>query len=655
MTRAPLSKPHRIAVLAPEVTIESGADAVHAREAAALVWVLCLELCQRHPQLAVLDAEATPLVPQDGHYAPSGADRGAQPDDDVYGPTRRDELIWLSMSLAPGKAGAVRLHSLAADGTAQTFDTIGRAVGEQIQAVFASWATARQLAAMPKKLDANATADDILATVRVVAPLLAEQARTGGVRPAAPPAEVEPPEDDGATSLDLSASETAMAIDAGAIVEEIDLVDERTRKQVRNVANRLPPAWKVPALRLVELAMREDLGEQILALDPEHPQALFRVFERAGDAGVLRRVLASAPGWARPYLALPDRDAGQASLLERTAGASIAAVCRPATLDVIDLAARKLADAGRVDDGLRMLERLVAVRGHDPRAHLALLDLHARTGREGARLAQAFRSARLHGCPMESDYPWYPDQIHVDLRASSALLNVGRLDEAIALRANRLEGREAQWTHHARLLATWKKDPRFVAWSYAREGAFRGDDARAVEGFGRVEPADAVDLALFLDALVAVGREDEVLLAWSQFGPKGPVARMAAARALMAAGEWRRGLEEMWRVALTEPGRDEHGASARCGLYLSCAPADAIEGALAERLAIGAHMLAKRMARDVADFVPAAAKSGVVARALGKSTAIEFDASWLAGFPADTRSRKAIDALFAELGAPGAD
>ena len=116
------------------------------------------------------------------------------------------------------------------------------------------------------------------------------------------------------------------------------------------------------------------------------------------------------------------------------------------------------------------------------------------------------------------------------------MMRVGRLDEAIALRANRLEGREATWPRHTRILGTWKKDPRFVAWCYGREGYFRGDPARTVEGFGRIEPKHDIDIAVFLDALIAMGREDEVLLAWAQYGLGdghcGPAARLAAARAL---------------------------------------------------------------------------------------------------------------------------
>ncbi|MEO8555000.1 MAG: hypothetical protein ABI678_33705, partial [Kofleriaceae bacterium] len=225
---------------------------------------------------------------------------------------------------------------------------------------------------------------------------------------------------------------------------------------------------------------------------------------------------------------------------------------------------------------------------------------------------------------------------------------------AIALRANRLEGREATWPRHAQILATWRKDPRFVAWCYAREGYFRGDEARAVEALGRVEPGDSVDLAIFLDALVALGREEETPLAWAQFGlgldQTGGVARIAAARALIAAGDARRGIEELWRVQVIEPGRDAHVAIARAGLAMAAAPIDVIEAALAERIAIGAPTLARRMARIVADFVPAAAKSGLVARALDKTTPYDFDPAWLAGFALETRGRRPLDALFAELG-----
>ena len=80
-------------------------------------------------------------------------------------------------------------------------------------------------------------------------------------------------------------------------------------------------------------------------------------------------------------------------------------------------------------------------------------------------------------------------------------------------------------------------------------------------------------------------------------------------------------------------------------------PIDVIEAALGERIAIGAPTLARRMARIVADFVPAAAKSGLVARALGQDQRRSISTPrGSSGFSPDTPGRRQIDALFGELG-----
>src|SRR5262245_4917927 len=89
-----LPKPHRVAFLEPDIKIE-GPDGACEREAAVLLWVACSAPCQRHPRLAVLDADATPLCPQDGHFAPQHAGRGGRAGDAFFAPTRRDEVLWL--------------------------------------------------------------------------------------------------------------------------------------------------------------------------------------------------------------------------------------------------------------------------------------------------------------------------------------------------------------------------------------------------------------------------------------------------------------------------------------------------------------------------------------------------------------------------------
>ncbi|HEU4732846.1 MAG TPA: hypothetical protein VFT22_33355, partial [Kofleriaceae bacterium] len=655
-----LRKPHRVAFLLPELIVE-GPDAPGASCARLLLWVACIDVCQRHPGLAVYDAESTPLAAHDGQFVPQHARPGATPADAFYGPTRRDELVWLELALP--RAPVVRLHAVARDGTRETFEVPGRNVGEQIHAALERWLTARGLGPLPRRFEA-ADAVELLAVVRALAPVLAEQARTFVQREAlalGAMADARGAEDAAGDAGEDVAGEAVGEPPGGCFHEAPAPAPRRTHKIARALAGRLTPTLKVPALRLIELALREDLGELILAVDPDQPQALFQAFcataARGRDHALLRRILASAPCWALPCAELLDdeRSAAQAppSELEAVAGACLAATCAPGNAAVLEAAAIRLADSGRVDEGVRLLERAVDLHG-SPGAHLALLDLHRRTDRPGAWLAQAQRSSTLHGCPLDPGLPWYPDQIQIDLRLADALLHVGRLDEAIALRASRLEGRQASWPRHTQILARWRTDPGLLARCYAREGAARGDPARTVVGYGRAEPRDALDVALLLEALVATGHEDEVVLAWSQFGLgkqlTAPAARLAAAHCLLAAGQWRRGIEELWRFELTRPGRDDAAAIARCGQLLACAPLDVLEAALGERVAIGAHTLARCMARIIADFVPGAARSSIVLRALGKAAPVELDPAWLAGFAADTPSRAAIDALFAEPG-----
>ena len=251
---------------------------------------------------------------------------------------------------------------------------------------------------------------------------------------------------------------------------------------------------------------------------------------------------------------------------------------------------------------------------------------------------------------MEPYLPWWPYQIAIDLAVSMALMHVGRLDEGIALRHNRIEGRESAWPRQARVLQRWRKDPRFVAWCYAREGHFRGEDGRVVEGFGRIEPDGGLDLAMFIDSLVATGREHEVPLCWAHYGLgrrfATPASRLAAGRGLFAAGRWRDGLEQLLRVQLDAPLEDHHVAVAHALRLLAAAPLDALEPAVSELFDAGALTLAERLARDLADFTDVS-KSEVIAAALHLENAIAFDPGWLFSFADGTRSSVAIDEAFA--------
>ncbi len=614
-----LRKPHRIALLLPEITID-GTDAAYAHDAALLVWVTCIELAQRHPSLAVYDPESTPLIPINGRFTPHNASIGSAPTDAFFGPTRRDEVVWLSIALGGTTSSAVRCQAVARDGLRASFEGQGERLSDQIDSAIAAWLSARGLRRPLRRCDPF-QADELLGLVRMLTPVLGEHARIWTPDPLPGPG----------TSA--------------------------TAKLARALANRLPRILKIPTLRLLQLALSEDFNDAILAIDPDHPQALFASYlERASeppDYAMLRRVIASAPFWARPYVELGGHHGEDSTAewpsraptaLESVACAGVAALCRPAQLEIVRQCAARLREARLVDEAIRLLERALASLPEDPVAHLALLDMYAQTDRPGARLAQAEHSARALGCPLDPELPWYADQIEIELGLADALLAVGRTEEANQRRAKLTTASSA------------RRNPQLVTWGHARDAHHRGDPARTVEGFTIAAPTTDSDLAMFIDALVAVGREHDVPLTWGQFGLggqlEGPQARLAAARGLLAAQDWRRGLEELWRVELTEPARDDHTAIARCGLLLSAAPIELAEAAIADRLAGGAVTLAGRMARFIADFMPDAASRAIVARALGKPTPVDFDSAWLAGFDPSTRSRRAIDAMFSELLTP---
>lgn len=627
----PHVKPYRIAVLLPLVAID-GPDAAYEREAALLLWAACLESCRRQPQLAVLDLPP-PLVRRDGHFVPDygagGVDFECAPRpqdkaDPRFAAARRDDVIWLEFTLGP-RSGVVRLHSATRDAGQRAFDATGRTIGQQIREALAAWLTARghECAGLAEDTDTaidvfdEITADDVFAAAR----MLAQVASSNG------------------------------AAQVGGATPQL-LVDQ------------LPFALRAPALRILELVVGQDGSGDRRSADSLDPRALYQAFDVGKEFLRLDRA-------RHPTRATEET----VSQLEAVAAIGMAVVYRPDSIDALEVAADRLVRADRFDEALRFVERAVRLHRDDPRAHLVLLRTLEFSDRLGSRLAYAMVAMRGYGCPSAPGLPRGSDQIEVDLRASSALVSVGRIDEAIALRADRLRDREASWPGQARLLERWQTESRFLAQSYAREAYFRGDVSRVLEGFSRTPPADSVDLTMLVESLVAVGRPHEAALAWAQFGlghgHRAPVARLAAAKALVAAGQYRHGLEELWRAELTAPGSADATAIARCGVVLAAVPLEVIEAAVGERMEVGAVTLARRMARTVADYVPAAATSAVIERALAKRTptdqappsrggaassgraeATEFDPAWLAGFStvAGPRSTAHVDKLFVELG-----
>ena len=292
---------------------------------------------------------------------------------------------------------------------------------------------------------------------------------------------------------------------------------------------------------------------------------------------------------------------------------------------------------------------------HVSRAHQALLRLHAQTDREGARLVQAQRSGSV-----STAVRWIRGSRGTRTRSRSICYVVRRAARRRPARRGDRAAREPARRSRGRMAAddqgpdTLAQGSALVAWSYAREGYFRGDAARAVEGFGRVEPADDVDVAMFLDSLVAIGREDEVSLAWAQFGlgaghdRPGRAARggAGAARGGRVAARARGAVARRARRAAARRARRDRAVRPA---LVGGADRDARGRARAIASRSGRATLARRMARDIADFVPAARRRARSCRA----RSAEGDAARARSRPRSrasrpsTPSKRAIDALFA--------
>ncbi|HVY46285.1 MAG TPA: hypothetical protein VHB21_10420, partial [Minicystis sp.] len=245
------------------------------------------------------------------------------------------------------------------------------------------------------------------------------------------------------------------------------------------------------------------------------------------------------------------------------------------------------------------------------------------------------------------------DYLHCLLRHTSELMRAGRLEEAIARRAELLAGLEASWTQQTKVLRTWQTDPATFAQLYAREAALRGDPGRVVQGFSAAPPDSASELAMLVEALLALGDDDLALVAYAhklrtKF-VQNPIARLAGAKALLANGDLAGALDCIHGSALRFPTAGWDTAHDRLLRAAASAPLDAWEAVIDARRSAGARRLAKLVARDAADFAPGAAASKAIAAALELGAPVAFDAGAFAALrsavaPGDAA---AVDAFFA--------
>ncbi len=456
---------------------------------------------------------------------------------------------------------------------------------------------------------------------------------------------------------------------------------ERKAKQVHATESAEEPPPELPALpqaqrsltiaaiRAFAICVGAAVHEPILALDPDDPWALHDAFEAGQAAGadfsLLRRALARAPSFARLLrsLVVPRGLEGQElpempDELEALGACGMATVCAPGDVRSRGAYAQRLRASARHEEVARLHRRTRDDAPYRASAWLPLLACQKPLEKVGQWHRLGGWGANTVGLVVGGiPQPFNPWSMRVDLHAANALRNVGLLGEAIVLRDNRLEGLHAEYPREVEILEGWRKQARFVAWAYAREGYFRGEDARVLEGFSRAEPNDGVDLGMFMESLVACGRSDEAVLAWAHLGRgRGldtPFATTSAVRAMVAAGRFVDAFELARATRVRHVRRGHEAALDRSLRLLAHAPIEPFEAMVADHLRAGARRLAASAAREVADFVLGAADSAVIREALAPSPALAFAPGWLDGFAA-VPGRAAIDELFAPP-ASGAD
>jgi len=617
--RAPREPPHRVAFLESTFVL-APVDEPLRGAAKVLLFITLFQHLVRHPDLAIIDPDDAQLVFDGGEPLLLAQRHTPEVRRDLFANDRRDELLWLELGLAKTSARVV-LRTLSHDGREESFVALGnQSLGAMISRCLEQWLSARDLVPAPHELECF----DVATFLGVCKALRSSTGVNGGESPTL------------VTSADSPSTEG-------------------------------PARLAVPFLRTLAFTSGRDFHELILGLDPDDPWALrdrfFASLQAGRDFSILRRLLALAPGWGKPYLswhrspgATTTRSADDGLEVEDDIHAFAAATLRMSGNHwALANYASSLDEAGRLPEALRYRIRALRASGYGSAQYPSLLWTAERLGRRGAQLRSSVAWMRdLEGRLEPASREENPDLLRARLSVADAYMAVGRHAEAVLMRESVLRGNESLWPNQAEKLDRWRKDPGQLARSYAREGHFRGDPGRVIEGLSAVSPhgTGGFDARALMRAFVAVGKPELACFAWAhlqaQPDTQFPTARLEAARALLVMGDLERATHEMLGVALAHPQRGYETTTNRL-LRLSVAVgAEAWATLVSKHLARGARSVARLLARDAADFVPGAGEHESITDALGGGTCVQFDGGWLEPLRAHTNAdcSARIDAFF---------
>ncbi len=415
-----------------------------------------------------------------------------------------------------------------------------------------------------------------------------------------------------------------------------------------------PPRLGVAFLRVMADMSPADAGwdERILALDPRHPVARRNRFlaSLSGDDPDRRAVLPiveECPMYGKPHLSVWgdafDEDRPDEGMGLRHQG--IAASLIPANPYACHNYSLQLAEDDRDEEAHRWCDRATVASPSFNSAHLDSV----RRMRDVQRPGQAFAEA-VYRCNDVLDrwnqgriipFEW-PVKYHAGMLLAFVHFDIGRLDEAIQIAQKTMadlddpEGGHESFSWAVKRIRQWSSDANILAKSYGWEGFHRGDPGRVIEGFRRGGGAsDADEVWMELEALIALGREEMARLAFHHHLGEEIVgdgkARLAGARAEILSGDLDLAIEQIQIVQLRRTQGRLEGEINRLYRLAACRAPEEWEAAIARRLDQGALTLARRAARDIADFVPGMDRPAIV-RALGERRAWRVDPQALVGF-----------------------
>lgn len=589
--------PHRVSFLATTATSLAQAK---------LIAAVLFDHLVRHPVVSMSDFDDDRLADDDGRLLDARHPDAEELVDWQFRVNRRADVLWLETNLDAGRDGRdtpTRLYARRPVGPIETWTAADRRapLSMQLGEVIDQWLAARRLPAIDEP--PSFTRAELLAAAteldRVISSATGEHATLTGFA-AAVPEHAPPP--------------------AGLAVAFYRALGE--------LLPHAGPMW-----------------QRVLSLDPDHVVAqrsayLATLRDEKADRRAILRIVRAAPMYGKPHMSIW----GEAFAAERPVEGmgvhhqGIAATLLPNNPYACHNYAIQLAEKGRREESYRWADRATVAAPAFASAHLDCVRRLRRCGRPGQAFSEAqYRCHEILEHDRKGMLAAHERSLrhHAELLLAFAHLDIGRIDEAIALAESALAAippeLETEFAWARSRLDQWRRDPHLLANAYAWDGHHGADPGRVVRGLSLGRIGDEDDAAMLIDALIALGREELAVVAVHHLlGVDGGMAlgdgkaRLAAARALLLCGDASTAIEQIQIVQLRRP-QARLEAEINRVLRLACGRSPSEwDVVIRKRLGVGAERLARMAARDLADFVPGVSRA-VFTAALGEHTPFAID------------------------------